>query len=428
MRLSPPPPPRTPRLMLFDLYHQGHHGQHVRVLVDYWTRHDLPGQLDVVVSQEFCARFPDLVEAAAASPRVAVHPVPEPVGLREKVGRRAVLANDRRIGHLLQRAVVEHRPDHCVLLYVDHLQFSLATGLRFDLPVRFSGTYFRPSFYYRQRGAPFALRPALDDLQKRTLLRLALRNPHVDTLFCLDPYAVEPIRRLGAPARIVHLPEPFEADALPTEPREATRRRLGVEDGRHMLLLFGALDPRKGVLELLHALQALPGPLAQRACLVMAGETTTVRQEVEEAVAALRAEGTLQVLHLDAFVPDAEMHRLFGAASLVLLPYQHHVGSSGVVVRAAAAGVPVLGPEYGMLGPLIRDHGLGMSVDTTRPADLVRGLVQFLDEAAPYPFDPSQARAYAAANTEHAMASTLFGHVLGRTLQATRPAPPSTAR
>jgi glycosyltransferase involved in cell wall biosynthesis len=111
-------------------------------------------------------------------------------------------------------------------------------------------------------------------------------------------------------------------------------------------------------------------------------------------------------------VSDEEMHALFAAASLVLVPYQRHVGSSGVVVRAAAAGVPVLGPSYGMLGMLIEDRCLGESVDTTRPEELAAGLARFLDPSTPFPFDAEKARAYAAANTEEAMASTLFRFAL----------------
>ena len=403
----------APHLMLFDLYHRGHHGQHIRVLLDHWRQHDLPGRLDIVVSQEFCARFPDLLEAAHATPGAALHPTEEPAGLRDKTGRMAVLQNDRRIGRLLRLAVEHHRPDHCMLMYFDHLQFSLATGLRFGFPVRLSGTYFRPSFYYRQaRAAPSTARAVVDDLQKKALLQLALRNPHIDTLFCLDPYAVGPIERLGTAAHVVHLPEPFELDMPQAERPEQTRRRLGVEPGRQVLLLFGSLDPRKGVLELLDAFDALPDDLARRACLVMAGETTAVREAMDAALARLRRRGALQVIHLDTFVSDEEMHSLFRAAELVLLPYQHHVGSSGVVVRAAASGVPVLGPDYGMLGTLIQDRGLGLRVDTTQPAAITQGLVRFLDPETAYPFDAPAARAYAAANTEQAMASTLFRHLL----------------
>jgi glycosyltransferase involved in cell wall biosynthesis len=403
----------APHLLLFDLYHRGHHGQHIRVLMEHWLRHDLPGRLDIVVSHEFGERFPELLDAARNARGIAFHPTGEPVRLHDKTGRLAVLKNDRRIGRLLRRAVVQHRPDHCMMMYFDHVQFSLATDMRFDFPVRLSGTYFRPSFYYRRaKAAPFAPRAVVDDLQKRALLRLALRNPHVDTLFCLDPYAVAPIESLGTSASVVHLPEPFEVDPPQTEAPDDTRRRLQVEEGRQVLLLFGSLDPRKGVLELLEAFRALPDDLARRACLVMAGETTAIHHEMTEAMAALRRRDALQVVHLDTFVSDEEMHSLFRAAALVLVPYQRHVGSSGVVVRAAAAGVPVLGPDYGMLGTLIRDRRLGLSVDTTQPAEIARGLARFLDPDAAYPFEVGAAQAFAAANTEEAMAETIFGHVL----------------
>lgn len=402
-----------PHVLLFDLYHTGHHGQYIRLLMEHWMAHALPGRLDIAVSHEFGARYPELVAAAKDRSDVAVHLTDAPVQLREKTGRLAVLQNDLRIGRELRQIIERHRPDHVVLLYGDHVQLSLATGLRFSFPVRLSSIYFRSSFYYRAAGrAPTTVRAVLDDLQKRTLLRHALRNPHVDTVFSLDPYAVEPIQRLRTPARVVALPEAVDGDPPQDETPAQTRARLGLASGREMLLLFGSLDPRKGVRELLAALARLPEPLARRVGLVMAGESVAVQSDIADAVAALQLRGAVQTVHLDTFVSDAEMHRLFRAASLVLLPYQRHIGSSGVLVRAAAAGVPVLGQDYGMMGALIRDRRLGLAVDTTSPEVLAHGLARFLAPTEPYPFDPESARAFAAANTERAMASTLFRHVL----------------
>ena len=402
-------------MLLFDLYHTGHHGQYVRLLTEYWARHALPGCLEVAVSHEFGARYPEIV-ASADGQRLAVHLTEAPVQLREKTGRLAVLQNDLRIGRVLRRVVERHRPDHVVLLHADHLQLSLATRLRFAFPVRLSGIYFRSSFYYREAGrGPASARAVLDDVQKRTLLRLALRNPHLDTLFSLDPYAVEPIRQLGGTPHVVALPEAVSAGPALAETPAETRARLGLEPGREMVLLFGSLDARKGVRQLLDALARLPEPLAQRVGLVMAGESVAVQSEVADALAVLRRGGAVQTVHLDAFVPDDEMHLLFRAAALVALPYQRHVGSSGVLVRAAAAGVPVLGQEYGMMGALIHEHRLGLAVDTASPAAIAEGLARFLNPAAHFPFDARAAQAFADANTEEALASTVFDHVLGDT-------------
>lgn len=403
-----------PRLLLFDLYQGGHHAHYLRVVADRWADEDRPGFLDLVVSPAFAERNAALLDHARAHPGVRVHPTAEPVELLPKMSRRAVFENDLRIGPWLKRSVETLRPDHTVLLYFDHLQASLATGLRFPFPTQMAGVYFRPSFHYRALGrGPVGGRAALEAFQKKTLLRFALRNPHLTALFCLDPHAVQPVSALAPDVRVVPLPEAFETHAEPSETAAETRRRLGVADGRKLLLLFGSLDPRKGAVALTEALAALPEALGRRATLVLAGEAVEPRSPFDAAVLALAARGTVQVIHLDGFTTDDTMHQLFGAADLVVLPYQGHVGSSGVLVRAAAAGAPVLGPSYGLLGAHIRDHGLGQYVDTTQPEALARGLAAFLDPASPFPFSAASARAFAAANTDAAMARTVLHHVLG---------------
>jgi glycosyltransferase involved in cell wall biosynthesis len=145
----------------------------------------------------------------------------------------------------------------------------------------------------------------------------------------------------------------------------------------------------------------------------MAGETVGIRPDLERAIAALRDGGNVQVVHRDGFVTDDEMHALFGCASLVLMPYQRHVGSSGVLVRAAAAGVPVLCQRYGMLGQLVEDRRLGLTVDTGSPEAIAAGLALFLDPAGAYPFDEHGARSFATLNTEDVMATTVFRGALG---------------
>ncbi len=53
--------------------------------------------------------------------------------------------------------------------------------------------------------------------------------------------------------------------------------------------------------------------------------------------------------------------RILRAASFVLTLYHHHMGSSGALVRASAAGRPVLSTEFGLLGHLTQAHQLGFT-------------------------------------------------------------------
>jgi glycosyltransferase involved in cell wall biosynthesis len=96
----------------------------------------------------------------------------------------------------------------------------------------------------------------------------------------------------------------------------------------------------------------------------------------------------------------------------VLLTYQHdHVGSSGGLVRAAAAGVPVLSTDHGLVGVQVRRHRLGLTIDTTSAEEIRSALLRWLERPATMPFDPAAARKFAAANTADAFAETIFSRL-----------------
>lgn len=409
-------------VMLFDLYAGGHHGQHVRQLVAYWGENALPGRLDVVVPPSFLDVHTDVQRLAEhyAAAGVRLIPIDQAVQLRSK-GPLRLVRNDLQHGRLLRRYVKKLQPDHCMLMYFDHVQLSLATDLRFDVPVRLSGTYFRPSFHYADlSNAPVSLTERLKGLRKIALLKAALRNPHFATLFCLDPFVVPYIERWRTPTQAVVLPDGIEpAPAVTTT--EPMRAQLQVEPGRKMLLLFGSLARRKGVFELFDALHVLPDDVCAQACLVLAGAVVEEdRNALYREVEALRKQKPIQIILRDTFIPAEEIHHLVDAADVMLLPYQRHIGSSGVLVRAAAAQVPVLGSDYGVLGAQIRTRRLGLAVDTTDPPALADGLATFLAQPTATLYDTEEAARFAAENTAERFAATIFEH--------TRAVPPGTSR
>lgn len=53
----------------------------------------------------------------------------------------------------------------------------------------------------------------------------------------------------------------------------------------------------------------------------------------------------------DEFVPEEEFSELVASSAAVMLPYRHFF-QSGVAVRAAEAGVPVIGPAEGQLSEM----------------------------------------------------------------------------
>ncbi len=401
-------------LMLFDLYAGGHHGQYVRQLAAHWGAKAPPGRLDVVVSSAFGAAHPDVARLAEryAASGVRLVPIDETVRLRA-AGPLRLARNALEHGRLLRRYVAALRPDHVLLMYFDHVQLSLAANLRFDFPVRLSGIYFRPSFHYAHlNGVAPGTKEKLRSLRSTVQLRAALRNPPFDTLFCLDPFAVPYVQDLPTRVQAVALPDGIE-QAAPSVAPSQVRKALGVEPGRAMLLLFGALDRRKGLFALLDAFSRLSDDACRRACLVLAGCVVDAdRAALRAAINALQKAKPAQLILRDAFVPEDDIQDLMRAADLVLLPYQRHIGSSGVLVRAAAAQTPVLGADYGLVGALIRTRRLGLAVETTDPRALAHGLETCLAQPAHTLFDAAEAARFAGENTAELFSETIFRRLL----------------
>ncbi|WP_412068481.1 glycosyltransferase [Rubrivirga sp. IMCC43871] len=371
---------RPPDLLIVAPYAGGHHAEYLRWIVGGLAARDV-GRVAV-------AAHPALLDAeaealaAVGTRALDVSPLGAPGSL---------WAAGRAVGAVVGDAIRSARAPEVFLPALDHTQLALATGLRFDFRTRVSGILLRATLHEPATGLSDRLR----QLRKTALLHAAARNPHLGAVLALDPGAVAPLRRLGLDAR--WLPDPAEPPT-PTRSVDAVRASLGVEDSRRVLLLFGSLEVRKGVYDVLEALTDVPDDSARRLTLVIVGKTyDDMRPRLQVAIDAARRTDA-QVIFQDRFVPDGELDDLVTAADIVLAPYRGHVGSSGVVLRAAAAGRPLLATAEGMVGREVREHALGQAVDTTDRTALAAALATAATAPATG-FDPARAAGYAEAHT-----------------------------
>ena len=414
-----------PHVVLFDLYAGGHHGQYLRQMVDYWARHAERGRLSVAASARLLQRHPEVTDAVEAAPdgRVDLLPLDEPVRFYEQ-DRWGLIRSDLEHGRQARKVILKVRPDHLLFAYADHVQLSLAFGLRGLGNTRLSGIFFRPSFHYPDLSEVSVGGESgrFGKLAKQVRLRAALRNPHLQTLFSLDPLAVPAIERLTNSTTVVPLAdgiEPMEATASV----EAVRKQFQIAPGRRLIFMFGALSERKGVLALLDAMARLPEATAKRTALVLAGQADpAIRAKMYVMIQEARLARPVQINVEDYYLPEYALHNLMHAADVIALPYQHHVGSSGVLVRAAAAGKPVVSDNYGLLGALVRQHRLGIALDATDPDALADGLARSVTAEPDALFDRSAAAAFAQAHTVEYFGRTLYGHIAPAAFAETPPA------
>ena len=236
-----------------------------------------------------------------------------------------------------------------------------------------------------------------------------LRNRAVDTVLTLDPFFAEfAAEHYPAGSKVGVVPDP----AFPTAATPANDELLPIRipEDRCMLLLFGALTARKGVLQLAEALGLLAPVMAGRIAIVIAGKMAPDIQETLEArLAKLRREQPgLWLAVENRWLGSSEIAALVQRSDIILAPYQRFVGSSGVLLWAARAGKPLLTQDYGLLGRLVRDHELGLAVDTTNPRVIADAISRMVEQGGDNHINVMKAANFAAERTPEQFAARIY--------------------
>jgi glycosyltransferase involved in cell wall biosynthesis len=374
------------RVLVFEPEHVGHQPAYVRMLAEWLLARNYPERVTFAVSTALLDRLraeDDLDLVAQRGVDVVVLVPADATAcwsgpLYRRSFRRMAL-----LGTLLRQTAASH----VVAMFLDPLQLALALGLRLPGGARISGILFRPSIhavYGATRGASWGER--VRDTRKRLLYRLMLRNVTLERVLSLDPYfpafadAV-----LAAHGRVVVLPDP-----VVSVPSVAERGSVGADlkaafaGGRVSFSLFGALTDRKGVLQAIDALAALAPAVREGVRLVLAGRVDpAIAQSLSQRVGALSAAAgngdSLRIV--DRYLTTEELAWLVQRSDAILAPYQRFVGSSGVLTWAASARRPVIAQAYGLIGALVRDYHLGLTVETEDPAKIATAMATFADRS-----------------------------------------------
>lgn len=302
-----------------------------------------------------------------------------------------------------------------LFLELDHLSLPLALGLPIGRGRAVSGILFRPSVHYepgvwRQRGR---LHPDWRrDLRKDLLYRGMLRHPALRRVLSLDEtFPAFARSRYRDGDKVVPLVDPAfpEAEIEPGDRALAAR----APAGRRLFVLFGVLAERKGVLALLRALERLDDATAGRVAVIVAGSVDpAIGSELDAVLGRLSRSQPSLWIHLEnRHLRAGEIAALVEACDVVLAPYQRFVGSSGVLMWAASRGRPVIAQSYGLVGQLVRERGLGLTVDTSDPDALAGAIGEAARRRADSLADAACLRRFVAGRTPEAFARAILGPV-----------------
>jgi glycosyltransferase involved in cell wall biosynthesis len=404
------------RILIFDLNLGGHYPAYIKHLARYWCNNQIAGILNIVVSPKFLSFHSNVLAAASkcSSGRVnfvAITPQEEQQ-LRGRVSPISRNLRNFQEWKLLRKYAQSLEASQCLLPFFDNFQLPLAFSRDFSCPL--SGIYFRPTFHYTDLpGYVPSLKDQVQHFREKSILFRITHHPKLKTLFCLDPFVTKHIERLRGKTKILELPDPIEAYQFSPSDIAKLRKKLGLDSSRKVLLMFGAIDGRKGIHQLLDAISMLPVELCKKLCLLIVGSINVhsklmIKTQVDNILSSL----PIQIVVLDQYVPDEDIQLYFELSDVILAPYQRQIGMGSTLLRAASARKPVITSNYGLVGEMTRQYRLGAAIDSTVPSEIARAIIQLFSEQGSSQIDVEKMNYLAEQNSVEKFTQTIFDNIL----------------
>ena len=254
---------------------------------------------------------------------------------------------------LLKQQIKKHKANKVFLImllqFLPFFPFIIANG-----KVKISGIVYL-IYLYRWKTAPFKLK--IMDVFKYLLLT---KFKMFDTIYILnDLSSAVYLNKLYKSKKFKVLPDPFVQQTL----QGINSRPIPlIEKDATVYFHFGALTERKGTLDILKAIKQLDmTKIEQPLCFIFAGK---VHPEIKTEFYQLTEEinNKVQLIIYDEFCAYEFIGALCKLSNYFLIPYKNVLQSSGVIAYASYYKKPVVGPNEGLLGKLIRKYQLGFTI------------------------------------------------------------------
>jgi D-inositol-3-phosphate glycosyltransferase len=169
------------------------------------------------------------------------------------------------------------------------------------------------------------------------------------------------LRHYGQQAPIVVIPGGVDLQRFSPQPRSSARARLGLPEGRKVILFVGRIQRLKGLEVLLRAFGRLNDLDAE--LLIVGGRrgTTHESREISRLQHLATRLGIAERTRFVGAVPHEELPAYYSAADVSVMPSSYE--SFGLVaVESLACGTPVVATRVGGLTSIVRDGETGLLV------------------------------------------------------------------
>ncbi len=271
------------------------------------------------------------------------------------------------LSKLIKKVAVEENVDRIKLISLaDVVPF---LPLMLPKSIKLSGIIYK--IYLRNN--PSAVKKAVDFIRYSVMARCStVEKVHILN----DPRSALKLNEIYSTDKFVTLADPVPQPDM--QAIENLREKLGIPADAKVYLHFGAMDERKGTLEILKAIQLLPDEDLHGRYFIFAGKINSrIKDAFHHLAEKCREEGANIIID-DRFCPYGYLFSLCNIADCILIPYLLTDLSSGALGYASVFNKPVIGPSSGLIGSLIKDNNLGICLDKVTPESIAGAITEDL--------------------------------------------------
>ncbi len=358
-------------ILLFEPDSSGHHPGYLYHLIIYFLENDYFFNVVVLVAPDFFEKHPQIIQKTL-SPRVKWFKFSDSeFNDWQKIKSRSVTKRSFFEWELIRKYVIETQSDYAFLMYIDYLQVALLTQKALPCPV--SGILFRPTLV---NYPAHSLKEMINSWRKNLTLKYFVQHKALDSLFNLDSFATDYIHQNWQTDKVKFLPDPVQVYPSSKSVNEL-KNELKIEPNRKVFLIFGFLDSRKGISEVMEAISYISREKSSIGTLLIVGPwEESERKKFDLSIDKLMQSSAFQIVIKDKFIQDEDIQSYFEVSDYILALYAKHIGMSAIMVRAAAAQKPFLTHNFGLMGKVVAENQLGMIVEN----DLAKKMEMLLSE------------------------------------------------
>lgn len=189
---------------------------------------------------------------------------------------------------------------------------------------------------------------------------LAARSSIIEKIFVLnDALSAQRFNCIYNTNKFLFLPDPVPKVILSQV--HDMRKELNISPHDRIYLHFGSLNYRKGTIDILNAIASATRQEMENRTFIFAGK---IKQNMRNDFYSLldEAKKKAKILVFDRFCSYEFLYNLCFTCDVVLMPYYLTNLSSGLLGYTAVFQKPVIGPDEGLIGHLIKHFKMGYAI------------------------------------------------------------------